>query len=207
MDRREVVTPSVTVVIPAHPIRVRNGMLKRAVDSVWAQTCIPDALVVAVDCYTQNAAGTRQRGLDQVQTDYVTFLDSDDEMKPQHIQRLLNVVEEQDASFVYSWFEPIGFGRDPLGHFGKPFDPHKPHHTTSVVMCETSVAKEIGFQQPRKGDPYGVEDWKFILGYCEKAIERGLKMIHLPERTWKYYLHGGNTSGTHWQGDALSVPR
>lgn len=201
------VKPSVTVVIPVHPMRIRNGLLRRATDSVWAQTCLPDALVVVVDCEGQGAARTRQRGLDQVTTEYVTFFDSDDKMKPQHLQRLLQVIEDTGASYVYSWFEPVGFGRDPLGHFGKPFDPHNPHHTTTVVMCETAVAKEVGFTAPEPGAKTGNEDWLFTWDYCQLAVERGLKMVHLPERTWEYHLHTANTSGMPNRGDALSVPR
>lgn len=197
-------SPQITVVIPAHLKRVRNGMLKRAVDSVLAQTRPPDALVVAIDHLGEGAAATRQRGLQQVQTDYVAFLDSDDEMKPEHIERHLDVVEQLGASFVYAWFDAVG-ASDPLGHFGIPFNPHTPHHTTITVVCETAIAKEIGFVRAKPGSRFGNEDWLFILEYCKRAIERNLLMTHLAERTWRFNMHGGNTSGMPHQGDA-AVP-
>lgn len=192
----------VTVVIPAHPARVRNGMLQRALDSVWAQTLLPAAVSVAVDTRHEGAAKTRQRALDAVSTPLVAFLDSDDEFLPQHLQRLVETRDALGASFVYSWFEPVGFGRDPLGHFGVPFNPHAPHHTTMCVLAEAEVAKEVGFTEPAPGVPFGNEDWLWILGYCAIAIERGLLMTHLAERTWRYHAHGANTCGMPHKGDA-----
>lgn len=191
----------VTVVIPAHPARVRNGMLQRALDSVWAQTLLPEAVSVAVDTDGEGAAKTRQRALNAVETPYVAFLDSDDEFLPQHLQRLSETAEQLEASFVFSWFEPVGMS-DPLGHFGLPFNPHAPHHTTMTVLCETVVAKEVGFTEPAPGVPFGNEDWLWILGYCAIAIERGLLMTHLAERSWRYHSHGANTCGMPHKGDA-----
>lgn len=195
-------SPEVTVVIPAHPARVRNGMLRRALDSVWCQTFLPAAVSVAVDTRHEGAAKTRQRALDAVSTPLVAFLDSDDELLPQHLQRLVETREALGASFVYSWFEPVGFGRDPLGHFGIPFNPHAPHHTTMTVLCDTHVAQEIGFTQQPAGSTVANDDWYFILDYCKIAIERGLLMTHLAERTWRYHFHGQNSSGMPHKGDA-----
>lgn len=190
----------VTVVIPAHIARVRNGMLKRALDSVWAQTAPPAAVAVAIDHHGEGAAITRQRALDSVHTRFVAFLDSDDELLPQHLQRLTETADALNASFVYSWFESIGQA-DPLGHFGIPFNPHAPHHTTMTVLCETAIAQEIGFTPPRPGERFGNEDWLFIIQYAQIAVERGLLMTHLAERTWRYNYHPGNTSGMPHLGD------
>jgi hypothetical protein len=74
--------PGITVAVPAHPARIANGMLGRAVGSVWAQTRPPAALSVAVDLDRAGAAVTRQRALDAVGTEWTAFLDSDDEGWP-----------------------------------------------------------------------------------------------------------------------------
>jgi hypothetical protein len=191
----------VTVAIPVHPARIRNGMLQRALDSVWAQTTLPEQVSLAIDVQGEGAAKTRQRALDAVHSRWVAFLDSDDKLLPQHIHALTEVAERLDAVFVYSWFEPIGFA-DPLGHFGKPFDPRNPHHTTMTVLVDTKLAQEVGFVAPEPGSTCGNEDWRFILGICELAVKRGLLMTHLAERTWQYHYHGNNTSGLPYQGDA-----
>jgi len=191
----------ITVAVPAHPARIRNGMLQRAIDSVWMQTRLPDQLSLAIDVHGEGAAKTRQRALDAVNTRWVAFLDSDDKLLPQHLQALTEVAERLDAVFVYSWFVPVGMS-DPLGHFGKPFNPQAPHHTTMTILIDTDLAKEVGFVEAAPGDPFGNEDWLFILGVCKLAVERKLLMTHLAERTWEYWFHGGNTSGMPHQGDA-----
>ena len=187
----------VTVVIPAHPARLTNGMLNRAVTSVWAQTAPPAALSVAVDLTGAGAADTRARAMKPVQTTWIRFLDSDDELLPQDLERLLACAEQTGADFVFSWFEAVG-GPDPLGHFGLPFDPLHPHHTTMSVLVRTKIAKKVGFTPAAPGDPFGNEDWRFILGVTQLTH----KMVHLAERTWRYHIHGANTSGMPHQGDA-----
>jgi glycosyltransferase involved in cell wall biosynthesis len=191
----------VTVCIPTHSARIRNGMLDRAIRSVLAQTRLPDHLSIATDTGNEGAAHVRQRALDGAKTRYVAFLDSDDEMLPNHIQALTDVAKGLDAAFVFSWFEPVGMA-DPLGHFGLPFNPHTPHHTTMTVLCRTDLAQEIGFEPAPAGSKVGNEDWIFILKFCQLAIERGLIMTHLAERTWRYHYHGLNTSGLPYKGDA-----
>lgn len=194
-------TSDVTVAIPVHPNRMQRGMLQRALDSVWRQTRLPDQVSIAVDTRREGAAKTRQRALDAVETKYVAFLDSDDEFLPNHLEALTDVAERLGATFVYSWFNMIGTS-DPLGHFGIPFDPRHPHHTTMTVLMRTDVAKEVGFTAATPGDPFGNEDWLFILGVSALAVERGFLMTHLAERTWNYWSHEGNTSGMPHKGDA-----
>lgn len=189
--------PGVTVAIPAHPARLTNGLLTRALASVWTQTYPPAAVSVAVDTERQGAALTRQRALDAVGTEWTAFLDSDDEFLPQHLDRLAQCVLDTGADFVFSWFEPVGMS-DPLGHFGLPFDPTHPHHTTMTVLVRTGLAKTVGFTSAQPGDPFGNEDWRFI---CELAAS-GARMVHLAERTWRWHAHGGNTSGMPGRGDA-----
>lgn len=187
----------VTVAVPAHPARLRNGLLARALASVWAQTLPPSAVSVAVDVDRAGAAATRQQALDAVRTEWVQFLDSDDELLPPHLDRLTICAEQTGADFVFSWFEPVGMP-DPLGHFGIPFDSLHPHHTTMTVLVRTDLALRVGFTPAAPGDPFGNEDWRFICG----VAATGARMVHLAERTWRYHGHGGNTSGMPGRGDA-----
>lgn len=195
-------TSGITVVIPTHPARMKNGLLDRALHSVWSQTLLPDAVNVAVDTEREGAARTRQRALDAVTTRWTAFLDSDDEFLPQHLQRLVETAEVLGAAFIFSWFHMVGGCHDPLGHFGLPFSPHTPHHTTMTVLCRTDIAQEVGFIPAADGAEVGHEDWRFITGFCKIAIERDLLMTHLAEHTWNYHCHSGNTSGVPYRGDA-----
>lgn len=198
--------PGITACIAAHPGRLRNGKLNRALASVSAQYLQPQAIIVGNDTERLGAAYNRQRILDGVQTEWMAWLDSDDEWLPQHLEHLLAVAESDPAiAFVYAWFEPVG-GGDPLGHFGLPFNPATPHHTTITFLVKTELAREVGF-----GDAFVTEtparlmageDWLHIIQVCERIVARGLKAVHLAERTWRWHMDGGNTSGMPGQGDA-----
>ena len=190
--------PGVTVLVAAHPSRLASGLLTRALNSVYAQTHQPEVIVIVNDKQRIGAGHTRQQLLDHVQTEWIAWIDSDDEWETEHLAKCLYIAEATDAVYVYSWFH----GPDPLGHFGLPFNPCTPHHTTMNVLVHTAIAKEVGF--PASGaPPHSNEDWAFITGVSKLACERGLKMVHLAERTWHYHQHGQNSSGLPTQGDAV----
>lgn len=175
-------------------------MIERALASVLAQTKQPDAIIVHNDTERLGAGRARQRLLDQVQTQWLAWLDSDDEWLPHHLASLYKVAVETDSVWVYSWF----YGGDPLGHFGIPFNPCSPHHTTMGILERTDIAKEAGFCETQDG-PYSNEDWYHIVRFSEICCARGLKMTHLAERTWHYHQTGQNSSGKPTQGDAQIV--
>lgn len=202
MHSRADLTPGVTVVVPTHPARVRNGMTKRAVGSVLGQTLPAAAIVVEQDLARAGAAPTRHSGLMKVTTEWVAFLDSDDQFKPDHLAELMRCAEETGATYIYSWYEPVGFGSDPLPHFGKPFDPLNPTQTTITTLVRTELAQAVGFREPPagaliNGERYG-EDFQFTV----ECIAAGARIVHHPRRTWLWNAHGLNTSGQPNRGDA-----
>jgi glycosyltransferase involved in cell wall biosynthesis len=183
--------PLVSVVIPFHAARERNGMLERASASVRAQA-VPVKLIQARDVYSMGAAITRNHGLMEVDTPWVAFLDSDDTMDPDHVEKILRCAEETGADYVYPWFRMVG-GSDPFPmFFGRPWDNDAPHSTTITILVRTEIAKQLGFKN------VAWEDWDFTL----RCVAGGFKIVHLPERTWTWYHHGANTSGTPGRGDA-----
>jgi glycosyltransferase involved in cell wall biosynthesis len=189
-------TPEVSVVIPYHPARERNGMLQRAVDSVQKQT-VPHLLITVKDTAGEGAAATRQRGLDQVTTPWTAFLDSDDTMDPTHLQQLLACAHETGADYVYPWFRVKG-GSDPFPmFFGKPWDDAHPHNTTITILVRTELAQRIGFTMA-PGGVWGGEDFRFTKG----CVEAGAKIVHHPARTWTWVHGSHNSSGRPNRGDA-----
>lgn len=192
----------VTVVIPTHPARVRNGMTKRAVGSVLGQTHPASAIIIEHDLDKAGAAITRNSGLQKVTTEWVAFLDSDDQLKPNHLATLVQGAQESGADYVYSWYDAVGFGKDPLPHFGKIFDPENPTQTTITTLVRTELAQSVGFRKPPpgamiQGERYG-EDFQFTV----EVIAAGGKIVHVPNRTWLWNYHGMNTSGQSFAGDA-----
>lgn len=197
-----VTEPAVTVVTPWHDARQRNGMLERAAASVRAQT-VPVRHILAQDVYRMGAAMTRQYGLMEVETEWTAFLDSDDEMDPDHIEHILACAVDTGADYVYPWFRVVG-GTDPFPmFFDRPWDDDAPHQTTITILVRTGLARLVGFQEPPAdsmvGGQRGGEDWHFTLG----CVAAGAKIVHLPRRSWTWHHHGGgNTSGSPDRGDA-----
>lgn len=203
--------PTITVVTPTHPARLRNGMMVRCQQSVAAQTLLPDAHVVAIDVDREGAAATRDRALMMARTDFVAFLDSDDFFFAEHLEQLMNHQQETGADFVYSWFKifqetPWGgqlLDHDPIfpaTHFTRPFDPENPIETTITTLVRTELAKEVGFQKLERGEYNSGEDRYFTLG----CLEKGAKISHLVKKTWAWSHHGANTSGLPTKGDAAA---
>jgi glycosyltransferase involved in cell wall biosynthesis len=208
---------TISVVTPVHPGRIRNGLFAECLQSVHAQTLLPDAHCVAIDLDGEGAAPTRQKALMQARTDWVAFLDSDDLFLPKHLARMLHYAQEHELDFVYSWFKVLqdfGGGQRrvleddpvfPMTHYLNPWNPDDPIETTITVFVRTELAQQVGFQALDRGhDTNSGEDRYFTLG-CMAA---GARIGHLVRKTWLWRhrsLDGvaQNTSGLPTRGDAV----
>jgi glycosyltransferase involved in cell wall biosynthesis len=199
--------PTISVITPVHPARVRNGMLRRAQQSVADQTLLPDAHCVAVDLDEAGAAPTRDRALRMASTDWVATLDSDDYFLPRHLEWLLRHAQATDADLVYSWFkvqtadgtiledDPVF----PITHYLNPFDPTDPIETTITVLVRNELARQVGYVALNRGhNQNSGEDRRFTL----ECLKAGAKIEHLVRKSWIWAHHGQNTSGLSTKGDA-----
>lgn len=184
--------PILDITVVTATIPPRAALLTRAVRSVAQQTMQPRAHFIVWDHDREGAPPTRHRGLMQVTTPWVAFLDDDDELMPHHLQRLSEHAVETGADYVYSWFEVVG-GRDPFPptHFSEPFDPANPIETTITTLIRTDLAQAIGFHAMNRGEANTGEDYGMLLG-CLKV---GANISHLVERTWYWHHDSHNTSG------------
>ena len=113
-------TVSVGVVIPTYN---RDELLRRALDSVIEQTRPPEQIVVVdggsafdvrerlssygddvtvlVEEERRGAAHARNVGFEELETDYVAFLDSDDYWAPTKLEKQLDTAEAENAQLVY----------------------------------------------------------------------------------------------------------
>jgi glycosyltransferase involved in cell wall biosynthesis len=184
---------AVTVVIPTIPTRQR--MFERALRSVARQTHGPAMTVVEIDLEKSGAAATRQRGLDRVETEFVAFLDDDDELFPRHLELLAAEQARTGADVVYPWFEVVG-GTDPFPEmYGKPFDLDRlrtGQYIPITVLARTEAVRAAGgFREQMNELGWTQEDWVLWL----TMADQGRSFVHLPRRTWSWHHHGGNTSG------------
>lgn len=195
--------PGITVVVTTIPERAQ--LLGRAVTSVQKGTVLPHTLIVASDVFGVGAAITRTRGLEMVDTEWVAFLDDDDEFGEHHLQRLMEKQIETGADMVFPWFYVMG-GSDPFpDNFGREFDLADPHQTTVTVLVRTEAALAVnGFLWEDGTDPLDPgqdedgnragEEFHFAI----KLARSGYKIAHLPERTWTWHhwMNGGQIGNT-----------
>jgi SAM-dependent methyltransferase len=200
------VADDLSVVITTIP--VREERLKRAVDSVVAQSLLPAELIVQLDEKKVGAPANRDAGIDRVKTKYVALLDDDDFFFPDHLETLYKVAIDEDADIVYSWFEMDG-GTDPFPeNFGKPWNPEEPIQTTVTVLARVDTIRKAGGYTNKfnlSGEELGEfaqgntpgEDFRMVFN----ANKKGAKIVHVPKKTWAYSHWAtkdgklGNTSG------------
>ena len=207
-----------TIVIPTISER-RNSFLPLAIQSVLKQIEPTDVVVETDRGFDQNngyrvggAAETRNRGIEQVETEWTGFLDDDDELYPQHVSECLRKADATDADLVYPWWdganedwfrvpyqgqqvspEGIEFGPELrkylLGEFEWVDGRDGSNYLPITVLVKTELLKEVGgFPVP------GTPDWPHRLGEDHglwiRLLKAGAKFVHLHERTWLYRLHG-----------------
>jgi hypothetical protein len=196
-----VAVTTVAVAIPTIP--PRRVLLTRALGSVIRQAAVPaNEIHVTVDTLHEGAVPTRNRAWRAATTDWVAFLDDDDELEPWHLEACLGHANLTGADLVYPMFEVVG-GTNPFTHFGHPWDPDHPVQTTITILIRRALLEKLdGYREPgdqsdENGHRAG-EDFDLV---C-RANDAGAKIAHLPVPTWKWHHHGmgspgvpGNTSG------------
>ena len=191
----------VTVVICTIPTRA--WMLARAVTSVLSQTVTPGAIVIRYDHERGGHADNRNKAMESVKTDWIAFLDDDDEWDTNHLEVLcLAANEHPDAVLIYPWHrikDPYGKEVPDLLNGGmRPFDEDElraNNYIPVTVLARTLWLKRAQFPVSGPGlQWHKCEDW----GCWIRMLDNGATFYHHPEITWTWHHHGGNTAG---QGD------
>src|SRR5262245_46890815 len=124
--------PTISVIIPAYRAA---GTIRRALDSVFAQTHLPDEVIVVDDGSPDDlanalqpfqdrvtlipktnggAASARNLGIDRCRGDVIAFLDADDYWYPTKLERQVAILTAYpEVGLVAGWFheEAPGAGR------------------------------------------------------------------------------------------------
>jgi glycosyltransferase involved in cell wall biosynthesis len=201
------VNPTVTVVIPTIP--GREDMLARAVRSVQLQKRKADALIVERDFWRTGAAATRERALAKVDTEWVAWLDDDDELLPSHLDVLLRHAVKSGADLVYST-PRMADGVDPTAvlidgwwkrPWGVPFTEQSARHIRErgsfipiTHLVRRDLAARVGFPAGRTlpTGRYQGEDERYLIA----LLDIGVTFSHVDTVTWLWHGgHGGNTAG------------
>jgi len=189
--------PVVPVALVITTIPERVALLSRALKSVASQTVRPKEIHICVDNGRDGAAVNRNYGLGQSGCDYVAFLDDDDELFPDHLEKLYRTAVEHKADLVYPSHEVFRDNKPdpPKGPWmrqGLPFDADALREANFIpvtVLCNRKLAVEAGGFQNAPGTKY--EDW----GLWLKMLDAGAKFVHLPLKTWRWNFHTKQTAG------------
>lgn len=197
----------------------REDVLQRALRSVATQTLEPDELIVELDEEATGAGPTRNRAWRRATSDWIAFLDDDDEFLPQHLQVCQSAAKKERADLVYPWFELVGWPEatasrpDPLAvplggvlrhPLGVPFrreqELHMRRHAfipATVFVKRSWLEKVDGYPAPHteEWNRYnGCEDWAMLI----RLLDAGATFTHAPQRTWRCH-HGVGTAGAPWK--------
>lgn len=200
----------VTVVIPT--IEGRSELLARALASVHRQATPPGDFVVQYDRERHGAHWARNEALERVKTEWVAWLDDDDELLPNHIRVLVRGANKSRADMVFSYAEFVG-GRDPLAvvraggisaePIGIPWNRESEYSLREygnfipiTYMVKTDAVRAVGgFPAPYTFDAKNSRDCEDY-GLLLKLLDAGYKFHHVcGVRTWVYNFHDSNTGG------------
>ena len=185
---------TIAVAIPSIPPRAK--LLERALASVDAQTRPVDEVQVAIDHNREGAARTRTRACKAAQSEWLALLDDDDQLYPNHVERLLATAESTGADLVWPWFDVDG-GSDPFPMFeGRQWNPEEPHQFPITVLVRREALEGVGWFELGQEDAaywpgWTGEDWLT----WNRLSRAGAKLVHLKERTWRWSHNTDNTSG------------
>lgn len=198
---------TIAVCIPSIP--VRKHQLARALASVCGQDLAPDQIVVMMDHDKVGASANRNRTWRAADTEWVAFLDDDDELDPNHLSTLLTRAQDTGADLVFPWHRILVHGKrgdDLLGMQGIEDDKIVPALEFSNfipinVLVRRSALEAVGGFPTVNSEEWphpDNEDW----GCWKRIAAAGFKFSHTPKITWTWHHWGwglpgvpGNTSG------------
>lgn len=201
---------TVAVCIPT--IEGREDLRMRAEISVMQQERQPDQLIVCTDHERTGAAATRNRMIEEVETDVIAWLDDDDWLKSDHLKVCMRVLEQSPFRPALVYPRPIMVGgRDPVAvthqgvfptsPWGLRFTPEFASHIRQVGsfipmthLVRTKVVREVGgFPEGRTlaDGRYQGEDERYLI----EILNRGYGFEHVDRKTWYWFVNAKSTAG------------
>lgn len=198
--------PKVSVILPVYN---RVQVVKRAIDSVYSQTYQDIELVIVDDGSTDGTSeylltlikdNTRytkhsnrstpislNAGLMLSSGDYITFIDSDDEYKPEHITERIDYFQKNPSiDIIHSTAELIGSEEDM--YVPDKHDPTKLIHIKDCILGATIFGKRDVF--------FKLNGFKNVYSYDSEFIERAEEFFNvkkLMSDTYKYYRNSSDS--------------
>jgi len=189
-------TPQVSIILPVYN---RRHLIMRAIKSVEAQSFQDWELLIIDDGSTdgleelllpqihdkpkwrymkharKRLAASRNIGIHAAMGHFITFIDSDDEYKPKHLElRIRYFAKHPDVDIVHGGVELAG---PPETHYVRDaFDPEKKIHLSECCVGATFFGKRSAFLQSGgfKNLPYSAES-EFLPRISKQVAVRKVK--------------------------------
>lgn len=165
----------VTFVVPVGPYH--TDLLARALASIEAQT-VPKAMISVVvvhDSARRGAGYARNRGLERVTTEFVVWLDADDEVLPDFVEAALAAYQQQNNERTYVYTDWYDEGNpDPVRAPARPWLAGTRNVITTLLRTE-DARRVGGFDETLAG--LEDTDWYLRLllsGVCPRHVARPL---------------------------------
>lgn len=184
---------TVSVCIPSIPTR-SHFLNSRAIPSVVTQTHPVSEIAISIDREKKGAWENRNNAIKMANSEWIAFLDDDDELLSHHVETLLNAANENNADVVWGWFDVIG-GSDPFPESrGVQWNPDSSliFPITCLVRRSLILDADAKFEvdEPSWGSWFH-QDYPF----WKSIHDAGGKFLAIPDITWNWHHHGTNTSG------------
>ena len=170
----------ITLVTPSLPGRA--AMLREMLVSVEAQSLAPDRHLI--DISVGPLVPKLQGMLDQVADGWVVQVDDDDLLYPNHVEVLAANLR---ADVVWTWCDVVGRNWNPNAEY-QPGVLQVRNYIPSNCAIRAEVLREVGGHVP-VGLP-DHPDWHLL----RRLEQAGASFLCVPEVTWQYRFHGGNSS-------------
>lgn len=164
---------NVSIVIPCAPYH--EALLEKAVLSCQQQT-VPVDIIAVPDPERRGTGAARNRGLADVTSPYVVFLDADDTIAPDFVERCLKVIRPR--SYIYTdWKVDAEVVHAP----NCPFV-NRTWHVVTTLLWTADIRAAGGFDE----DLPAAEDSDLYL----KLMTAGVCGLHLPFPLFTYGAEG-----------------
>lgn len=172
----------VTFITPSLP--ERTDLLARAIQCVANQSLLPKDHLIGMDLHhSDKPAAIRNRLVEKVDTEWIAFLDDDDELYDYHLSYLMAACQDADVVYTHS----VLAGRTDGMYFWRgPFDEpalRRANYIPVTTLVRTEMFRKVG-GFPLDWEP---EDWHLWL----KILDAGGRFVNVPVITWVYNFGTG----------------
>jgi glycosyltransferase involved in cell wall biosynthesis len=167
---KEVDMPEAISVITA-TISGRENLLQRAIASVQAQHYAPIEHLIMLDQNRIGGAKIKNILAARAIGDWLVFLDDDDELFPEHLQKLIFHAADYDVIYSYS----SGNTR-----YNLPFTENG--LLVDSIVSHTAIVRKSLFLNVGGFPEENGYDWEF----WKRALRLGARFKCIPEATWHY---------------------